>query len=100
MPSHAPRYLVPVKQLGALAKREARLQHAMGKGGEPSTVARLAEEVRRSQLSVLKARRELLAYDPETVERVRKLSSIVEDENLWRELDVLKIVERYETSNT
>jgi len=29
MPSHAPRYLAPVKQLETLAKREAHLRHAI-----------------------------------------------------------------------
>jgi hypothetical protein len=86
-----PRSLAPAKQPETLAKREARLRHAIASGGTTENVSLCAEHVRQSQLSILKARRELIRYKQEPDERSRRLESISADEAIWKGISVTEI---------
>jgi hypothetical protein len=94
MPSHVPR-TAPIKQQETLAKREARLRHAIATFADADAIKRAAEHLRQSQLSILKARREILRYKKESDEMAREVASIAADEELWRELSVEAIAIRY-----
>lgn len=96
MPSHVPRTLAPVKQQETLAKREARLKHAIASLAKPDALDAAAEDVRKSQLSILKARRELHRYKPQTPELAKQLESIDADDKVWREISVHEILRKYE----
>ena len=97
MPSFAPRSLAPIKQQETLAKREARLKHTLAISAQADAIAMAAEHVRESQLNILKARRELLRYKPESVETSRQLENITAEEILWRGLSIENITKRYES---
>ena len=95
MPSFVPRSLAPVKQQETLAKREARLRHAISTSANADAIATSAEHVRESQLNILKARRELLRYKPESLEVTLQLENIAADEVVWRNLSIDDITRRY-----
>jgi hypothetical protein len=98
VPSHAPRSLAPIKQQETLAKFEARLRHALASSAPEDKVAMAAERVRKSQLSILKARRELLRYKTDTPEKLRQLESITATTEWWTSLSAQEIAKRYGVS--
>ena|SRR5690349_7311472 len=95
MPLYPPRTLAPIKQQETLAKREARLMAALAHPERAARIARAVDEVRASQLAILKARSELVRYKPDTTQKTRQLESIEAAETLWRTLTAEDIVSRY-----
>jgi hypothetical protein len=96
MPLYPPRTLAPVKQLETLAKREARLVGILLRGGKAQPVSAAVEGVRTAHLAVLKARRALIEYKPDSEEKRAQLSSIARLETEWSQLLGKEILDRYE----
>jgi hypothetical protein len=100
VPLHPPRSLAPVKQLETLTKREATLRGII-KRNEPAPRLELAvQDMRHAQLAVLKARRALIEYEPDSIEKQRQLESIAADESIWSAASVTDILERYSPGRT
>jgi hypothetical protein len=95
VPLYPPRTLAPVKQLQALAKREAALRGLLTRGGPEARVEAAAENVRHAQLAVLKARRSLIEFKKESKEKRQQLEGIAEDESAWRNAIISSIIARY-----
>jgi hypothetical protein len=95
MPSYPPRSLAPVKQLETLAKCEARLRHALASAESDQKVTNAVDRVRQAQLSVLKARRELIRYRPTSDELTRELENIAADEDRWTALPDGELAKQY-----
>jgi len=98
VPSHVPRTLAPVKQQETLAKYEARLLHALKHGSRAEAIHSAAERVRRCQLSILKARRELIRYAPLTEQLSLELEGIDAAASRWLALSSQDIVQQYSGS--
>lgn len=92
MPSHAPRFLAPVKQLETLAKRETALRKAVSKGFARSRIEEAAEGLRYAHLRVLKARRALIEYKLGSTEMERQVRKISTDESRWLAMSIDEIV--------
>lgn len=99
MPTHAPRSL-PVKQLETLAKREATLRGLITRNAPGSKLHAAVQEIRHSQLAVLKARRALIEYEADSIEKQRQIGSITADELMWSTFSVEEILDRYHPART
>jgi hypothetical protein len=95
MPLYPPRSLEPYKKKETLLKRELQLRHALSSGETPERLRRAAENVRTSQLAVLKAEQELVRYDPESEERSRHLASIKKRRDTWQSIAIESIIQQY-----
>jgi hypothetical protein len=95
VPLYPPRSLAPVKQLETLAKREATLRGVLKRDSARTRTEAAAESVRHAHLAVLKARRALIEFEPDSPEKQRQLESIATDEYGWASVPVEGIVERY-----
>src|SRR5262249_52972200 len=96
MPSHIPRSLEPYSKLELLEKREQQLRIAIAKSASVSAIGRAAEHVRKAQLAVLKARRELIRYESPTDDVAKQLSKLSEMEVAWQGKSVREIVSVYD----
>ena len=95
MPLHPPRSLAPVKQLETLAKREATLRGVIKRKEPAPRLEAAAQDIRHAQLAVLKARRALVEYEPDSTEKQRQLQSIASDESAWTSISVEDVLRRY-----
>ena len=100
MPLHPPRSLAPVKQLETLAKREATLRGIIKRNESAPRLALAVEDIRHAHLAVLKARRALIEYEPDSLEKQRQLERIAADESIWAAASVTDILERYSSGRT
>jgi hypothetical protein len=86
---------LPIKQQETLAKREARLRAAIAASANADSIHACAEQLRHSQLSILKARRELIRHKPESDALTRQLDGIATDEATWIAMPIDEILKRY-----
>lgn len=100
MPLHPPRSLAPVKQLETLAKREATLRGVITRNESASKLEAAVQEIRHSQLAVLKARRALIEHEADSAERRRQIDRIAADELSWSTASIEDILQRYYPGRT
>jgi len=92
--------LSPAKQLGTLAKYEKRLRAAIARPDSDAKMTSAIARVRQAQLSVLKARRDLIRQRTATTALIKQLKRIEADETKWLALSDNEIVGRYNFSRT
>lgn len=100
MPLHPPRSLAPVKQLETLAKREAKLHAIVARNEPASKLVAAVQDIRHSQLAVLKARRVLVEYEPDSTVKQRQLEGIAADEQMWSAASIEDVLKRYYPGRT
>jgi hypothetical protein len=93
MPSHPPRGLQPYSQQQTLDKRERQLRRALTLMAPVEKLHAAAEDVRASQLLVLKAEEELIRYSPETDSK--RLKNIERKRDYWQSMSVEAILVQY-----
>jgi hypothetical protein len=96
MPSYVPRSLEPYKKREILEKREQELMHALKTGFDPLKINRAAEKVRAAQLAVLKAKDDLIDYQPETEQKIHQRSNIERERTSWLNISTEDIAVEYE----